>query len=366
MLITDSKREKEWRVIYKSVDSTVLCQTNTSKLVLKEVKTDSLIKTLENQELFEVPETSPINDKLKQSEASLKSFNIKKEIAKLVDEQYAPTYLELKGRKQHRFIKELTEITGYSRATVLKVIRRYLQSGMQEYSLLDNRSYGKMPEKLKYTSKSISARQPGVTFEGLHYIPTLDEIGKIRYELQNKRIKIDIRYDPRDVSQIYYLDRSNILHTFDLNMRIPENSSYVGMTWEHYREIRKKGKEMDKQNERNRIQNRIYLLEGVNNVVKEASINKDGTANNTKDMRQARKKEKELISNANNFGDKLQKTKEIKNVIDVSVKETVENEQTDSTQNEEWDLSLLEKLDKLDEGRRRIALSALDYIFDDD
>ena len=152
----------------------------------------------------------------------------------------------------------------------------------------------------------------------------------------------------------------------DLNMRIPENSSYVGMTWEHYREIRKKGKEMDKQNERNRIQNRIYLLEGVNNVVKEASINKDGTANNTKDMRQARKKEKELISNANNFGDKLQKTKEIKNVIDVSVKETVENEQTDSTQNEEWDLSLLEKLDKLDEGRRRIALSALDYIFDDD
>lgn len=726
MLITDSKREKEWRVIYKSVDSTVLCQTNTSKLVLKEVKTDSLIKSLENQELFEVPETSPINDKLKQSEASLKSFNIKKEIAKLVDEQYAPTYLELKGRKQHRFIKELTEITGYSRATVLKVIRRYLQSGMQEYSLLDNRSYGKMPEKLKYTSKtghpivygenrgkiidendeknfykaiamktrsngssrgvtwkdayiymlsnnyqilvenidgsisstllpddqiptfrqfyyfarkntrkvdidiaqtsefevqndkrllsgsaktnvfgpgdvfeidacevdvalvskynpkqaigrpimylmidvytgmimavsvaldnnsvvgltnvienlskdkhelcekyglyfeddsiwptgykpnvfrvdhgsdfiskqfhriaeelgieidtvpikngsmkgtvehtfrtfhertgyplihkgkiekrydskhheqailniddfikivleyvifhntnyiptrpkssdqidndipsipyrlwdyhchntkcprllppkeqllytlmipakaSISARQPGVTFEGLHYIPTLDEIGKIRYELQNKRIKIDIRYDPRDVSQIYYLDRSNILHTFDLNMRIPENSSYVGMTWEHYREIRKKGKEMDKQNERNRIQNRIYLLEGVNNVVKEASINKDGTANNTKDMRQARKKEKELISNANNFGDKLQKTKEIKNVIDVSVKETVENEQTDSTQNEEWDLSLLEKLDKLDEGRRRIALSALDYIFDDD
>ena len=53
-------------------------------------------------------------------------------------------------------------------------------------------------------------------------------------------------------------------------------------------------------------------------------------------------------------------------MIDVSVKETVENEQTDSTQNEEWDLSLLEKLDKLDEGRRRIALSALDYIFDDD
>lgn len=723
MLITDSKRETEWRVIYTNVDSTVLCQTNTTKLILKAVDTDRVLISMEKQELLVVPEQPVIIDESKLSEASAKSFNIKKMIVKQVDEQYAPLYLELNGRKQYCFITELVETTGYSRATVLKVIRRYLQSGMQEYSLLDNRSYGKMPKKLKYSSKTghpivygenrgkiidendeknfhraitmktrsngksrgvtwkdaytfmlsnsyqitvknidgsitrtllpddqiptfrqfyhfvrkntskvdidiaqtsefevqndkrllsgsaktnvfgpgdvfeidacevdvalvskynpkqaigrpimylmidvytgmimavsvaldnnsvvgltnvienlsedkhelcekygiyfeedsiwptgykpnvfrvdhgsdfiskqfhriaeelgieidtvpikngsmkgtvehtfrtfqektgyqlvhkgkiekrydskhheqailnidgfmkmvleyviyhntnyiptrqkssdqiendipsipyrlwdyychnkksprllpskdqllytlmipakanISARQPGVTFEGLHYTSTLEEIEKLRYELQNKRCKIDIRYDPRDVSKIYYLDRCNILHTFDLNMRIPENSSYVGMTWEHYREIRKKGKEMDKQNERNRIQNRIYLLEEVNNVVKEASIDKDGTANNTKDMRQARKKEKEIISNANNFGNKLQKPKEIKNVIDVSVNETNENEQFSATPNVERDLSFL---DGLDEDRRKIALSALEYFFEDD
>ena len=146
-------------------------------------------------------------------------------------------------------------------------------------------------------------------------------------------------------------------------MRIPENNSYAGMTWERYRAIRKKGKEMDKHNERNRIQNRIYLTEGVNSIVKEARVDKNGAANNTKDMRQAREKEKELISNANNFGDRLQKPKEIENVIDLPTKETDKNEQISSTENEERDLSFP---DGLDEDRRIIALAAYEYIYDED
>ena len=80
-------------------------------------------------------------------------------------------------------------------------------------------------------------------------------------------------------------------------------------------------------------------------------------------MRQARKKEKEIISNANNFGNKLQKPKEIKNVIDVSVNETNENEHFSATPKVERDLSFL---DGLDEDRRKIALSALEYFFEDD
>ena len=209
---------------------------------------------------------------------------------------------------------------------------------------------------------SISARQPGITFEGLHYLSTLEEIEKLRYELQKKRSKIDIRYDPRDVSKIYYLDRNNVLHTFLLNMRIPENRSFAKMTWEHYRAIRKKGKEMDKKNERYKMQNRICLMEGVNSVVKEASIAKEENVNNTKDMIQARKKEKELISNSNNFGDKLHKPKKIESIIDVPSKETDDNQQVSSTQNVERDLSFL---DGLDEDRRKIALAAYEYIYDD-
>ena len=49
MIIIDSKREEEWRVIYTNVDSTVLCQTNTSKLILKTVNTNSILLSIDNQ-----------------------------------------------------------------------------------------------------------------------------------------------------------------------------------------------------------------------------------------------------------------------------------------------------------------------------
>lgn len=720
MIIADQK--KEWRVIFTNVDFTVLCQINTSKLILNKVKTDSILRSLGRQELFVIQEQQIIIDKSKMSEIITKKFNINTMIVNRVDEQYAPTYLELSGRKQYNFITELVETTGYSRVTVLKVIRQYLQSGMQECSLLDNRFYGKMPEKLnfklkpghptvygkfrgkiidendeknfinaiamktrsngssrgvtwkdayiymlsnnyqitiknkdgsitrallpddqiptfkqfyyyahkntnkvdidiaqtsefevqndkrllsgsaktnvfgpgdvfeidacevdvalvskndsnqaigrpilylmidvytgmimavsvaldnnsivgltnvivnlsenkhelckkygislkedsiwptgykpnafrvdhgsdfiskqfhriaeelgieistvpikngsmkgtvehtfrtlqerigipliqkgkiekRYDSKhhkqavlniddfkkivleyvifhntnyiptrpkskdqidndipsipyrlwdyycqtiktprllpskeqllytlmipakaSISARQPGITLEGLHYSSTLEKIEMLRYELQGKRIKIDIRYDPRDVSKIYYLDRYNTLQTFELNMRIPENRSYVGMTWECYRSIRKKGKDMDKQNESNQIQNRIYLSEGVKSVVKEASIDRDESKNNTKGMTNARKIEKEQISNSNNFGTKMPKSKKLESVIDVPLKEINEYEQICSKQDVERDLSFLEGLD---EDGKKIALAALEYIYDD-
>ena len=47
---------------------------------------------------------------------------------------------------------------------------------------------------------------------------------------------------------------------------------------------------MDKKNERYKMQNRKYLMDGVNSVVKEASIAKEENVNNTKDMIQARKR----------------------------------------------------------------------------
>ena len=152
---------------------------------------------------------------------------------------------------------------------------------------------------------SISSRQPGVTFKGLHYDTSIDEINMLRYELQSKRKKIDIRYDPRTTSALYYLDKNNKVYRFPLNRRIPENISFDGITWKEYETLHKESKRMNHNNELYKLQNQINLSEQIKLDVKEAESRHLQPVNKTHNIIEARHKEKEMISSNNSLEQRL-------------------------------------------------------------
>jgi len=101
--------------------------------------------------------------------------------------------------------------------------------------------------------KTAKLSRDGITYKWLKYMPTDKTTLKKMYSIQNKRISIDIRIDPRDVSTIYYLiDEMPIIAK--INDQIPGMVDYMGMSWKEYEEYLQKRRKMDNiGKERNRI-----------------------------------------------------------------------------------------------------------------
>lgn len=62
------------------------------------------------------------------------------------------------------------------------------------------------------TPASASVSRKGVYFEGHHYLNLADdELSHLMFSLGNKRKKMEIRYDPRDLGSIYYLKNDQLM-----------------------------------------------------------------------------------------------------------------------------------------------------------
>lgn len=147
----------------------------------------------------------------------------------------------------------------------------------------------------------------GLTVNNLSYINLSDKDMLDRmYELQNKREKFEVRIDPRDISNVYYLKNGKLM-VAQLNPAKTANIGYQGMTLFELEEYNKKEKALKKEAEaRNRrAKNSLHAAQEA--IVQEALAAKpDNTPNNTKDMRIAREAEKQRIAKENSIASRMQ------------------------------------------------------------
>lgn len=86
----------------------------------------------------------------------------------------------------------------------------------------------------------------GMSFDGLVYDCSPDkELYDKVFSGTNKNI--NIRYDPRDTSAIYYI-REGQMFKANINKNLLSNSSYAGISWYEYRNYKKQRKEISKSN----------------------------------------------------------------------------------------------------------------------
>jgi hypothetical protein len=146
------------------------------------------------------------------------------------------------------------------------------------------------------------------------------------YELQNKREKMDIRIDPRSVSEVYYL-KDGKLTMAKLNPTKTGNLGYEDMTLFELEELNKKERQIKKEGEvRNRrVKNSLFATEEA--IVQTAVASSPKGDKNTKDINIARNNEKQRIAKENSIASRLETEKLLKiedDVIDVDFKEVEE------------------------------------------
>lgn len=130
----------EFRVLYDDGKMCIVCQINTTKLVINYYSATDLREQVRNN-YFSVIEETPIVlniDAMKPDER--KRFEAKKAIVKEITDIYGPTFIGLTGKFKRPEVNAILEKYDIKRNVFWRIIRLYLQSGCQLISLADNRS----------------------------------------------------------------------------------------------------------------------------------------------------------------------------------------------------------------------------------
>lgn len=190
----------------------------------------------------------------------------------------------------------------------------------------------------------VSLDRKGMKVNGLYYMNWDDE--KLRsqmYEQQNKVMKLEARYDPRDVGQIYYL-RDGKLQIAKLNKMITGNADYAGLSYKELKEYRDKKKKIQKETEieKQTLKNNLFMIN--QNFVQEID-KKQTTYPSTKTLRENRTVEKQITSQKNNVMEHIEKENEKLSNESLTVKSIAEENGLKQTQME----SFLDALDEFED-----------------
>ena len=156
-------------------------------------------------------------------------------------------------------------------------------------------------------SGNAKVSRQGIYFKGLYYFNEEDEslLDTMR-RVQNKRVAMSIRYDPRDATYIYYQDQG-IMKRASLMEGRPGNADYKGMTFKEVDDYQHKKKLMDHEAKQRNDQIDADTFAVIDTEVKTAARRHEHF-NNTSNIRETRESEKQAISHANSITARLEKT----------------------------------------------------------
>lgn len=140
-----------YRVIHMTGISVVLCELNTTKLKLLYFPLDEIIN---NDKIIETFEEPYIIDYSLMSAKETKGFEKRKEVIDKISEMYGPSYMGLMSRDKKELLIEIQKELNISNVTLWTWIRKYIQSGMNYNSLVDERYHYKEHKDYEYTKKT--------------------------------------------------------------------------------------------------------------------------------------------------------------------------------------------------------------------
>lgn len=128
--------EKEYRVIYLSDDYLILCELGSKKLKLTMESLGKILDDYADNRILIVDEPQQVVDIQNMSDSDRQLFEKKKEaIGKIVDE-YGPDFMDISSKKHKQLLYDIAGELNVSYKTVLRMIIKYVQSGLRDYSLL--------------------------------------------------------------------------------------------------------------------------------------------------------------------------------------------------------------------------------------
>lgn len=153
-IIYDKKNATKYRIISIIKEYTVVCEMNTTKFSLFKMRLNIIIDMLRDGELEIATDDDFIFDINTLSPANREKFLIKKEIMNEVIKIYGPTYEDLCGKSKKAEIQAILNKYNIPNVTFWRMCRKYFQSGLKDYSLVDSKSFGVNKGKTyNYTNK---------------------------------------------------------------------------------------------------------------------------------------------------------------------------------------------------------------------
>lgn len=156
--LLDVRTRDSYRVIYTGNGFIGLCKINSNKIEIEYPTSKSVGLNLRNN-LFEIiPEENIVFDESSIPEEYRSAYDEKKELVKLVVSEYGPTFMCLIGKKSKPVITNFISHSQFKKSQIWNIIRKYLQSGFKDASLMDQRYFHKVSDE--YTYKNKPGRKP--------------------------------------------------------------------------------------------------------------------------------------------------------------------------------------------------------------
>ena len=154
-IVVDNKGGKKHRVVAIVNDEITLCEMGISQFVLTLLNKETLFNLVDIGDLAIQKDEIFVFDKDKLPDNVKEKFELKQKMMLEVVNAYAPSFIDLSGRKSKEDIKNIMEKYNMPRNSFWRVCTSYFQSGLQEYSLVDSRYFGTNTGKqYKYETKT--------------------------------------------------------------------------------------------------------------------------------------------------------------------------------------------------------------------
>ena len=202
--LTDTRDNANYRVIHNTENHIIVVgMDNPTRLDIRLVSAPEMIKLVKSN-VVKILEPPPckIIDPTTLSENNKIRYTRNKLIVDTINKQYAPDYLGLIEKRGKPLIEDLLKASGLSRPALWHIIIKYLQSGLQESSLLRKASVSVPKDtvtKLKRGRKSTIEDVAGKNLEPADY-ENMERF--LKKYLSNKEISIKKCYDDM-VSECY-------------------------------------------------------------------------------------------------------------------------------------------------------------------
>lgn len=156
------------------------------------------------------------------------------------------------------------------------------------------------PVKARITREGIKAL-------GLFYTTTDPEIRRKMYDAGRKSVVFEMRYDPRNIAQLYYIDKELHLATAPLNLKKTGMQGYSGMTEYELKMYKKRERELRAEDKARNRENKADLYAVEEMISKEAIAGKAESVD-ASNLRENRNIEKQNIQYQNRVATRLEKT----------------------------------------------------------
>lgn len=158
-LIKLEQKQDKYRIISLYNDVIVLCKCNSSKLEIIQLLKENLFDLYENSGCSIENDEELIFDYNSLPIKAQEIFKKKKKVMNEVCEIYKPDFADLSNKKSKPEIKKILKENDMTVDSFWRTIKKYLQSGFKDYSLVDARYLGKNKGK-KYSLTAKPGAKP--------------------------------------------------------------------------------------------------------------------------------------------------------------------------------------------------------------